>query len=425
MAGISLSYCQLIKIILSQIGGNPLQQKYTTFTQGARQVAVGLGIPGGFTEIRTLIDTITKTITDASTDLTDAQKILEAAQQQLFQNPIAFPAYATNTAITSRITPINSRITVIDQYTANADSVPGFTVTSPYTSAAAEKSDLATQRSALYTASEKLATFKTFTDRLSGVATLSGSEAAGGCSLQDLLGNGCTPNDAVPDIDLKALIASLEQGDLIKALEQKLLSGLGTNELVTALGDFNTVITRFNNLFDISINKAAIRAAIEAQINHIIFNLLSGCSGGVYEKTLKTDVASIIGGAVTTWQSTNDGTAYVDSESGNIVSKTTVTSTVSRSPSDFASNQNRDAFAQLPTTITYEVTVTRPRNAPYVLTVEAASGKAAAEAVQRDLITAGANSSGYTIQVVNARLGADSYTITNNGPTTATGTIST
>ena len=415
MAGISLSYCQLIKIILSQIGGNPLQQKYTTFTQGARQVAVGLGIPGGFTEIRALIDRITKTITDASTDLTDAQKILEAAQQQLFQNPIAFPAYATNTAITLRITPINSRIATIDQYTANADSVPGFTVTPPYTSAAAEKSDLATQRSALYSSSEKLATFKNYTDRLSGVATLSGSEAAGGCSLQDLLGNGCTPNDAVPDIDLKALIASLEQGDLIKALEQKLLSGLGTNELITALGDFNTVITRFNSLFDISINKAALRAAVEAQINHIIFNLLSGCSGGVYEKTLKTDVATAISGAVASWQQTNDGTAYVDSESGNIVSKTTVTSTVSRSLSDSVSTQNPNATT--PVTIAYEVTVTRPGNAPYTLTVEAADGVAAGKAVEKDLITAGANSSGYRIVVVNAQKGIQVYTVSNTGST--------
>lgn len=415
MAGISLSYCQLIKIILSQIGGNPLQQKYTTFTQGARQVAVGLGIPGGFTEIRALIDSVTKTITDASTDLTDAQKILEAAQQQLFQNPIAFPAYATNTAITLRITPINSRIATIDQYTANADSVPGFTVTPPYTSAVAEKSDLATQRSALYSSSEKLATFKNYTDRLSGVATLSGSEAAGGCSLQDLLGNGCTPNDAVPDIDLKALIASLEQGDLIKALEQKLLSGLGTNELITALGDFNTVITRFNNLFDISINKAALRAAVEAQINHIIFNLLSGCSGGVYEKTLKTDVATAISGAVASWQQTNDGTAYVDSESGNIVSKTTVTSTVSQTASDSVSTQNPNATT--PVTISYEVTVTRPGNAPYTLTVEAADGVAAGKAVEKDLITAGANSSGYRIVVVNAQKGIQVYTVSNTGST--------
>jgi hypothetical protein len=68
--------------------------------------------------------------------------------------------------------------------------------------------------------------------------------------------------------------------------------------------------------------------------------------------------------------------------------------------------------------------VTRPGNAPYTLTVEAADGKAAAKAVEKDLITAGATSSGYRIQVVNAQLGADSYTITNNGPTTATGTIS-
>jgi len=421
MAGISLSYCQLIKIILSQIGGNPLQQKYTTFTQGARQVAVGLGIPGGFTEIRALIDRITKTITDASVDLTNAQKIIEAAQQQLFQNPIAFPAYATNTAITLRITPINSRIATIDQYTANADSVPGFTVTSPYTSAAAEKSDLATQRSALYSSSEKLATFKSYTDRLSGVATLSGAEAAGGCSLQDLLGNGCTPNDSVPDIDLKALIASLNQGDLIKALEQKLLSGLGTNELITALGDFNTVITRFNNLFDISINKAAIRAAIEAQINHIIFNLLSGCSGGVYEKTLKEDVATIISSAVASWQQTNDGLAFVDQNTGNIIAKTTTTSSAITGATDSRSTQNPNA--NLPVTIAYEVTIKRPGNAPYTLTVEAADGKTAAKTVERNLIIAGANSSGYTIQVVNAQLGADSYTITNNGPTTTTANI--
>jgi len=413
MAGISLSYCQLIKIVLSQIGGNPLQQKYTTFTQGARQVAVGLGIPGGLTEIKALIDRITNTINDAGADLTNAQKIIESVQQQLFQNPIAFPAYATNTAITLRITPINTRISTIDQWTANAASVPGFTVTSPYTTATEERVALSTQVSTLYTTSDKLATFKSYTDRLSGVATLSGSEAAGGCSLQDLLGNGCTPNDSVPDIDLKALIQSLNQGDLIKALEQKLLSGLGVNELTTALNDFNTVITRFNNLFNISINKAALRAAIEAQINHIIYNLLSGCSGGVYEKTLKPEIATIVATAVTSYQTLNDGTAYVDSESGNIVSKTTVTSTVSQTASDSVSTQ--DPNATTPITISYEVTVTRPGVAPYTLAVEAATPEAAGKTVEQDLQLAGANGSGYLIKVVNAQLGVPQYTITNNG----------
>jgi hypothetical protein len=413
MAGISLSYCQLIKIVLSQIGGNPLQQKYTTFTQGARQVAVGLGIPGGLTEIKSLIDRITNTINDAATDITNAQKIIESVQQQLFQNPIAFPAYATNTAITFRITPINTRISTIDQWTANAASVPGFTVTSPYTSAAAERSDLATQVTTLYATSDKLATFKNYTDRLSGVATLSGAEAAGGCSLQDLLGNGCTPNDSVPDIDLKALIQSLNQGDLIKALEQKLLSGLGTNELITSLNDFNTVLNRFNSLFNVSINKAALRAAIEAQINHVIYNLLSGCSGGVYEKTLKPEIATIIGGAVSQYQTLNDGTAYVDSNDGNIVSKTTVTSTVSQTASDSISTQNPNAT--LPITIAYEVVVTRPGQAPYTLKVEAATPEAAGKTVEQDLQLAGANGSGYLIKVVNAQLGVPQYTITNNG----------
>jgi len=421
MAGISLSYCQLIKIVLSQIGGNPLEQKYTAITQGARQVAVGLGIPGGLKEIKALIDRITTTINDAGTDLTNAQKLIEAVQQQLFQNPIAFPAYATNTAITLRITPLNSRISVIDQWTANAASVPSFTVTSPYTTATEERAAIATQVSTLYTTSEKLETFKGFTDKLSGVATLTGSEAAGGCSLQDLLGNGCTPNDAVPDIDLKALIESLNQGDLIKALEQKLLSGLGINELTTALNDFNTVITRFNNLFNVSINKAALRAAIEAQINHIVFNLLSGCSGGVYEKILKTDVATAVSEFVTTKQAQIEGTAITDSQTGNSIVKVYNESSAITGETDVVSKQNPNTT--LPTTITYEVTVTRPGVIPYTLKVEAATPEAAGDKVEQDLVTAGANGSGYKISVINAQLGVQQYTVSNNGPTTATGTI--
>ena len=414
MAGISLSYCQLIKIVLSQIGGNPLEQKYTALTQGARQVAVGLGIPGGLKEIKALIDRITTVINDAGTDLTNAQKLVEAVQQQLFQNPIAFPAYATNTAITLRITPLNSRISVIDQWTANAASVPSFTVTSPYTTATEERAAIATQVSTLYTTSDKLATFKGFTDRLSGVATLSGSEAAGGCSLQDLLGNGCTPNDAVPDIDLKALIESLNQGDLIKALEQKLLSGLGINELTTALNDFNTVITRFNNLFNVSINKAALRADIEAQINHIVFNLLSGCSGGVYEKILKTDVATAVSEFVTAKQAQIDGTAITDSQTGNSILKVYTESSVITGATDSVSNQNPNTI--LPTTITYEVTVTRPGVIPYILTIEAATPEAAGKKVEQDLVTAGANGSGYKISVINAQLGVQQYAVSNNGP---------
>jgi len=415
MAGISLSYCQLIKIVLSQIGGNPLEQLYTSTIQGSRQVAVGLGIPGGLAEIRALIDRVTNAINEAGTDVTNAQKLVEAIQQQLFQNPIAFPAYATNTAITSRLTPLNSRIAVIDQWTANANAVPSFTVSSPYTSATEERAALSSQVSTLYTVSEKLDTFKNYTDRLSGVATLSGAEAAGGCSLQDLLGNGCTPNNSVPDVDLKELITSLKQGDLITAIEQKLLSGLGINELTTALNDFNTVLTRFNALFNTSINKAALKAAIEAQINHIVYNLLSGCSGGVYEDIMKTDVAAAMTKYVAAKQAQIDGNAIRDSEDGTLIDKPTEAVTVASTTTDSASTQNPDAVEAV--TITYQVRVTRPGMAgvPASQFVQARNASDAARIIEQGLIEEGAKGSGYKIEVENEKTGTI-FTLQDRGP---------
>jgi len=415
MAGINLSYCQLIKIVLSQIGGNPLEQLYTSTIQGSRQVAVGLGIPGGLTEIRALIDRITTAINDAGTDVTNAANLVVTIQQQLFQNPIAFPAYATNTAITLRITPINARIAVIDQWTANANLVPSFTVSSPYTSAAEERATLASQVSTLYTVSGKLDTFKNYTDRLSGVATLSGAEAAGGCSLQDLLGNGCTPNNSVPDIDLKQLITSLEQGDLIRAIEQKLLSGLGINELTTALTDFNTVLTRFNALFNTSINKAALKAAIESQINHIVYNLLSGCSGGVYEKIMKADVAAAVTPYLTAMQAAKTGEAIRDPDSGTLVSKEQQDAVVAATTTDALNAQDPDTAEAV--TIVYEVTVTRPGTIPGIQLISARDGAAAARIVEKELIDAGAKGSGYKIEVVNQQKGIQVFTLEDRGAT--------
>ena len=414
MAGISLSYCQLIKIVLSQIGGNPLEQLYTSTIQGSRQVAVGLGIPGGLTEIRALIDRVTNAINAAGTDVTNAQKLVEAIQQQLFQNPIGYPAYAANSAITSRLTPIISRISVIDQWTANADAVPSFTVSSPYTSATEERAVLASQQGLLYTTSEKLSTFKDYTDRLSGVATLSGAEAAGGCSLQDLLGNGCTPNNSVPDIDLKELITSLKQGDLITAIEQKLLSASGLIELTTALNDFNTVLTRFNALFNTSINKAALKAALEAQINHIVYNLLSGCSGGVYQLIMKSDVATAISTYVTALQTKKDGEAITNSEDGTIGPKEQQEALVAAAKADALNAQNPDAVEAV--TIAYDVKVTRPGSAiPYIQGVQARNASEAARIVEKELIAAGAKGSGYKIEVENEKTGTI-FTLQDRGP---------
>ena len=415
MAGINLSYCQLIKIVLSQIGGNPLEQLYTSTIQGSRQVAVGLGIPGGLAEIRALIDRVTNAINAAGTDVTNAQKLVEAIQQQLFQNPIGYPAYAANSAITSRLTPIISRISVIDQWTANADAVPSFTVTYPYTSASEERAVLASQQGLLYTTSEKLSTFKDYTDRLSGVATLSGAEAAGGCSLQDLLGNGCTPNNSVPDIDLKELITSLKQGDLITAIEQKLLSGSGLIELTTALNDFNTVLTRFNALFNTSINKAALRAAIEAQINHIVYNLLSGCSGGVYEDIMKDDVKAAMAEYVKAKTLVKDHEAIRNSFTGEIDPVAEQNRLVAAAKADALNAQNPDAVEAV--TITYQVRVTRPSmpGVPAAQSVQARNASDAARIIEQGLIEEGAKGSGYKIEVENEKTGTI-FTLQDSGP---------
>jgi hypothetical protein len=79
MAGLSLSYCQLIKIVLSQIGGSPLKQVYTQLSQGAKQIVTGSGvIPNPLTEVKAVIDQITNAINTASY----AQQVAPESQLQ-------------------------------------------------------------------------------------------------------------------------------------------------------------------------------------------------------------------------------------------------------------------------------------------------------------------------------------------------------
>lgn len=324
MAGISLSYCQLIKIVLSQIGGNPLQQTYTQLSQGSRQVIVGTGIPNALAEIRSAIDTITTAIRTASGAISSAQEYVEAVNRQLYVNPIGVPESLANTAILFKLVPVNARISVINAYIADPNSNPSFSVTSPYTTASEELTALGQQKSLLDQSGAQLALFKSYTDRLTGVSTLSGAETAGGCSLQDLLGNGCTPNDAVPDVDLKALIEGLKRGDLIKAVANQIRLASGYDQYRDALTELKNTIESFNTLFDIRINEAAIRAALLAQINQIVYNLLSGCSGDVLDLTLADSTKSLIAPYVAILEKQRDGTAYID-PNGNVVTVTNTT----------------------------------------------------------------------------------------------------
>lgn len=328
MAGLSLSYCQLLKIVLSQIGGSPLKQVYSQLSQGAKQITTGSGvIPNPLTEIKTVIDQVTDTINTVTGSITTAQQMMENISKQFYKNPMGTIIDSQIDAVDVRIT----KVTIRQQDIVNYETINGIgtaTPAPPYTDIAAEKQGLTDEKSALQLYRAKLVQYKTNTDLLSGVSTLSGSEAAGGCSLQDLLGSGCTPNDAVPDIDLKNLIDSLKQGDLMAALTQKILNAVGYSDYQVALSNLNSTIQGFLTSFQNSINKAAIRNAIQAQITQIVFNLLSGCSGEVYDLTLSSNIKTAVAGYVSLVQDEAAGNIYID-PNGNVE---IVTNTVTAEP---------------------------------------------------------------------------------------------
>ena len=290
MSVLKLTYCSLIKIILSQIGGNPLQQLYSQLSQGKAQMAQGGLIPTGLLEIKQLIDQVTATINSAQAAVNDFSDVMEKIGGQLYQNPVG-------TSITAAIAGIDARIATVD---AGLVSSPG-------------DATLTAQKASLEANKTALQTFKTNTDRLSGVGAVSGSAGAGGCSLQDLLGSGCTPNGDVPDIDLKALTESLKTKDLIDAITTQLISGSGIADVVTALATFKSTIDGFNLNFNTIVNKAAIRSAVTSQITQIVYNLLSGCGNQVFDLTLKPDVKSKVAVYAAAIQLQNEsGAAYTN-----------------------------------------------------------------------------------------------------------------
>lgn len=307
MSVLKLTYCSLIKIILSQIGGNPLQQLYSQLSQGKAQAAQGGLIPTGLLEVKQLIDQVTATINSAQAAANDFSDVMEKIGGQLYQNPVG-------ASITAAIAGIDARIATVD---AALVSSPG-------------DSTLTAQKAALVSNKTALQEFKTNTDRLSGVGPVSGSAGAGGCSLQDLLGSGCTPNGDVPDIDLKALTESLKTKDLIDAITAKLISGSGIADVVTALTTFKTTIDGFNLNFNTIVNKAAIRSAVTSQITQIVYNLLSGCGNQVFDLTLKSNVKQTLSVYASAIQQQNEtGSAYYDIY-GNVIApvNTEVTPTV-------------------------------------------------------------------------------------------------
>jgi hypothetical protein len=279
MSFLKLNYCQLIKIVLSQIGGNPLQQVYSQLSQGVPQITAKSGIlPSGFGEVKALIEQVTTAINAAQQSVNIFDDTIERLGTQFYQNPIGTVLTGTRNVANSRGSYIDSQLAWYTPTAAN--TVIRGTLTQ-------EKSDLGNLNSSL-------ATYKTNTDRLSGVGTMSGSAAAGGCSLQDLLGSACAPNQDVPDIDLQSLVTSLKQGDAIAALQEKISSASGYSDYQQAMATFQSTVNGFNTNFNNLINKAAIRSAVTSQLTQIVYNLITGCGNQVFELTLNPTVKAAI-----------------------------------------------------------------------------------------------------------------------------------
>lgn len=282
MSFLKLTYCHLIKIILSQIGGNPLQQIYTQLTNGVPTIAPKNGlIPAGLTQVKQLIEDVTSVINTAQQGIGDFSDTIERIGAQFYQNPIGTVLDGATAAANSRLATVNEKL-----------AAPGMS----------GNTQLLAEKGALANVITSMGTYKTNTDRLSGVGTLSGSAAAGGCSLQDLLGSGCVPNQNVPDVDLQQLISSLKQGDAINAIKEKISSASGFSDYQQALVSFQSQVNGFNTNFNNLINTAAIRSAVQSQLTQIVFNLLSGCGNQVLDLTLKPNVKTTLEPYVTALQ---------------------------------------------------------------------------------------------------------------------------
>lgn len=277
MSFLKLSWCALIRIILSQIGGNPLQQMYSQLNQGLATMSPRSGIiPKELLEIKQLVDQVTNAIQTAQAAANDFTDTLDRITNEFFQNPVGSITASTVTSATTRIAAIDTLL--------GSETDPAIITA------------LTNEKTALNNTVSYLNTFKTNTDRLSGVTPITNG-GAGGCSLQDLLGSGCSPNNDVPDIDLQNLLDSLKQGDAIAAIKQKIDEATGVADITQALSTFNSTINGFNVSFTASITKASIRNAVTSQVTQIAFNLLSGCGNQVFDLTLKTDVK----GKVAAW----------------------------------------------------------------------------------------------------------------------------
>jgi len=115
MSFLKLSWCSLIRIILAQIGGGPLQQVYSQLNGGSPSITLRSGlIPNELKEIKELVEAVTDKLNSAAGLAGDLTNVVDAMTNEFFQNPIAAPANLLNVAITEKQNAANARIAVLD-----------------------------------------------------------------------------------------------------------------------------------------------------------------------------------------------------------------------------------------------------------------------------------------------------------------------
>jgi hypothetical protein len=277
---LNLSYCQLIKIILSQIGGNPLQQAYTQLSEGMHNMTTRGPIPTELAQVKEFVDRVTAAINAISGDI-NAEQILAG---QFIYNPVG-------TATTAAIAAIDLRL-------AQEPADP-------------ELTDLTNLRA-------DLVIFKANSDQLAGVTPPSTTNGFGGCTLADLLGTGCAKAGNVPDVDLQTLINGFKSGEAIKGLQKNveimIAQGTGYDKLQNAVVGFHNTVTNFNNTVTNKLNPLIIKRAVENYITNLAYNLLTGCGNQLLTTTIRPEVLSNIAPyiALVSSKIDNTNTSYVD-----------------------------------------------------------------------------------------------------------------
>lgn len=286
---LKLSYCQLIKIVLSQIGGSPLQQVYTQLSQGLQQITKGGLIPTELQQLKTYIDQVTTALNSVTGDINAMQQLT----QQFFYNPVG-------TVTTELITKINERLAQIED---------PMNPNNPLSGNEAEwnsLTDLKTQATS----------FKTHTDTLAGVTEPSTTGGFGGCTLADLLGNGCSPSADAPDVDLQVIVDGFKSGAIITALKTNIQAVIanqtGYAQISTAITNLKNSLDTFNTTVTSRLNKIIIKRAVETYVTDLAFKLLSGCSSGLINATIRPEAKTALTPFVTHQQKILAGTINAD-----------------------------------------------------------------------------------------------------------------